>query len=210
MQIQFPQKTPTSLAAAPPTSPFRIVIPGSVDPNRRNYAEVIQTLTLLRTTPIELILLGDSATDAGATIVTAFRSITGDHLTLRHFKGYIPESTYEQELAHAHLIWSPLNIHKSSSRNNPETYGLSTASGLTADLLVNNIPALVPAGFIIPEPFRPAIYPYRSPEEAHDLIRGFLDDPASYATVRETIHQAFTYFSKENFNKAFEELMELI
>jgi hypothetical protein len=205
MQIQFPPKTPTS--------PFRIVIPGSVDPNRRNYNVIIQTLALFQSTPpyppIELILLGDSATDAGATIVTAFRSITGDHLTLRHFKGYIPESTYEQELAHAHLVWSPLNIHKRSSRNNPETYGLSTASGLTADLLVNNIPALVPAGFIIPEPFRPAIYPYRSPEEAYGLIRGFLDDPASYAMVRETIHLAFQHFSIGNFSKAFEELMAL-
>ena len=202
MQIQFPKKTPTS--------PFRIVIPGSVDPNRRNYAEVIQILTLLRTIPIELILLGDGGTGAGVEIVAAFRTITSDQLTLRHFKGYIPESTYEQELNHAHLIWSPLNIHKKSSRNNPESYSLTTASGLTADLLLNNIPALVPAGFIIPEPFQRAIYPYRSPEEAQELIRRFIEDPASYAMVRETIHQAFTYFSKGNFNKAFEELMELI
>jgi glycosyltransferase involved in cell wall biosynthesis len=189
--------------------PIRIVIPGSVDPNRRNYAEVIQTLKLLQSTPIELILLGDAATDAGAMILAAFQPITGDHLSLRHFKGYIPESTYEQELARAHLIWSPLNIHKKSSRNAPETYGLSTASGLTADLLLNNIPALVPAGFVIPEPFRPAIYPYRSPDEAQEIIRRLLDDPAQYAGTRETIHQAFSYFSKGNFSKSFEELMEL-
>jgi hypothetical protein len=201
MQIQFPQKTPTP--------PFRIVIPGSVDPNRRNYAEVIQTLTLLQSTPIELILLGDAATEAGATILAAFQeAITGDHLTLRHFKGYIPESTYEQELARAHLIWSPLNIHKKSSRDNPETYGLSTASGLTADLLLNNIPALVPAGFVVPEPFQPAIYTYRAPEEAKELIRRLLDDPAAYATVREKIHLAFSYFSKENFSNAFTELIQ--
>jgi hypothetical protein len=198
--------------ASPPVAPlpFRIIVPGSVDPNRRNYAEVIQTLTLLRSTPIELILLGDAATEAGAMILASFHeAFTNDKLTLRHFKGYIPESTYEQELARAHLIWSPLNIHKKSSRNAPETYGLSTASGLTADLLLNNIPALVPAGFVIPEPFRPAIYPYRSPEEAQEVIRRLIDDPAAYGTVRENIHQAFTYFSKENFSKAFKELMEL-
>lgn len=189
-----------------PAPPFRIVVPGSVDPNRRNYAEVIQTLALLRTSPIELILLGDSATDAGATIVAAFQSISGDQLTIRHFKGYIPESTYEQELTNAHLIWSPLNIHKKSSRDNPETYGLTTASGLTADLLLNNIPALVTDCFIIPEPFRPAICTYGSPEEAREVIRAFHEDHAGYAATREKIHRAFQYFSPENFAASFKRL----
>jgi len=199
MQIEFPKKTLTP--------PFRIVIPGSVDANRRNYLGVIETLKLLQTKPIELILLGNAATEAGATIVTAFQSITGDHLTLRHFSGYIPESTYERELAQAHLIWSPLNIHKKSSRKSPETYGLTTASGLTADLLLNNIPALVPTEFIVPEPFQQAIYPYRSPEEACNLILRFAQDPAAYATIRDKIHVAFTCFSKENFTAAFAELI---
>jgi hypothetical protein len=205
--VFIPSRFYSGHRVASTTPPFRIVVPGSVDPNRRSYTDVIQTLTLLQSTRIELILLGNAATEAGATIVTAFQSITGDHLTLRHFKHYIPESTYERELAQAHLIWSPLNIHKKGSRNHPETYGLTTASGLTADLLINNIPAFIPAGFAIPEPFRPAIYPYSSPEEARDYILGFLDDPASYAVLRERIHQAFTYFSKENFSKKFQELM---
>jgi hypothetical protein len=204
--VFIPSRFYSGHRAASPVPPFRIVVPGSVDPNRRNYYEVIETLTLLRTTPIELILLGDSATDAGSTIVAAFQSIAGDHLTVRQFKGYIPESTYEQELTNAHLMWSPLNILKSSSRNNPETYGLTTASGLTADLLLNNIPALVPAGFFTPEPFRAAIYTYGSPEEAQKLIKRLLDDPASYAAIREKIHHAFSYFSKGNFSKAFSEL----
>jgi hypothetical protein len=207
--VFIPSRFYSGHRGASPAPPFRIVVPGSLDPNRRNYQEVIQTLILLRTTPIELILLGDSATDTGTTILAAFQSITSDHLTLRHFKGYIPESTYEQELTHAHLLWSPLNIHKKNSRDNPETYGLTTASGLTADILLNNIPALVPAGFTTPEPFEPAIYSYRSPEEAQELIRHFIDDPAAYAAIRENIHVAFSYFSTRNFSNAFEELMEL-
>jgi hypothetical protein len=207
--VFIPSRFYTGHRVTSPALPFRIVVPGSLDPNRRNYAEVIQTLTLLRTTPIELILLGDGGTEAGAQIIAAFQSITGDRLTLRHFKGYIPESTYERVLIHAHLIWSPLNIHKKNSRNNPETYGLTTASGLTADILLNNIPAIVPAGFTIPEPFEPAIYSYRSSEEAREFIRSFIEDPAGYAAIQEKIHLAFSYFSKGNFGGAFERLMEL-
>ncbi len=200
MQIQFPQKTHTP--------PFRIVIPGSLDPNRRNYSDIIKTLSIFPSTrPVEVVLLGDSSTEAAAPILAEFQPLVSDRISLRIFKGYIPESTYERELAHAHLIWSPLNIRKSNSRNHPETYGLTTASGLTADLLVTNIPALVPADFIVPEPFRPAIYPYRSPEEVSALIRQFIEDPAAYTAIREAIHQAFSYFSKENFAGAFRQLV---
>jgi hypothetical protein len=204
--------------------PFTIVIPGSVDPNRRNYAEVVQTLTLFLSrdnqsresfsagaTPlIELVILGDSRTEAGAGIIASLQSLEGERFRLRHFKGYIPETIYEQELAGAHLIWSPLNVHKKSSRNSPETYGLTTASGLTADLLLNNIPALVPDGFIIPDPFRTAILSYRSPETALAIIEGMIRDPAGYHALSEKIHLAFGWISKENFRDAFTELMETI
>ncbi len=199
MQIRFSQNT------APP--PFQIIVPGSLDPNRRNYNDIIQTLpTLVSPTPVELILLGDGSTEAATGIIAQFQPVLSDRIRLRTFNGYIPETTYEETLTHAHLIWSPLNIHKSGSRNHPETYGLTTASGLTADLLLGNIPALVPAGFIVPELFRPAIYLYGSPEEASRLIRRFIEDPAAYAAIRETIHVIFSYFSKENFVAAFRQL----
>jgi hypothetical protein len=195
---------------APPAQPFRIVIPGSLDPNRRNYADVTKTVALLRASPslppIELVLLGDSGTDAAIGIITTFESITSNRLAIRSFKGYVPERTYEQELAGAHLIWSPLNIHKKSSRNSTETYGLTTASGLTSDLLLYNTPALVPADLIIPELFQPATYPYRSPEEACAIIRRLVEDPIAYTALRGTIHHAFSFFTKENFSPAFAEL----
>ena len=89
----------------PPAPPFKIVLPGSLDPNRRNYREVIQTLAFFQSTPshppIELIVLGDASTEAGAMIIAEFQSIRSEQITLRHFKGYIPESTFEQELTTA-------------------------------------------------------------------------------------------------------------
>ncbi|HTR30116.1 MAG TPA: hypothetical protein VMH27_12650 [Puia sp.] len=198
------------LTAGAPASPFRIVIPGSIDPGRRNYAEVLRCLRTVSSSPsvpfIELILLGDGATVVAAPIIAEFRSIDSARISIRTFSGYIPETTYEQELTRSHLIWSPLHLDKHGSRNSRETYGRSTASGLTADILLNNIPALVPAGFIIPEPFRAAISPYRSTEEAWSLILGFIDEPAGYAMTRATIHQAFSYFSRENFTGAFIQL----
>lgn len=202
---------------------FRIVVPGSVDPNRRNYSEVVETFTRLVSgkerrpsgmesplRPVELVILGDSSTGYGAGIVASLRQLESDGFRLRFFEGYIPGVAYEQQLTSAHLIWSPLNLHKRSSRNSSETYGQTTASGLTADLLLNNIPALVPEGFVIPEPFRTPIFSYGSPEEWRNVVGKMINDPAYYGGLRERIHSALSFFTKENFGDAFSQLMGII
>ncbi len=202
---------------------FTIVVPGSVDPNRRNYSEVVEVFTRLVSgkggrpsgmesplRPIELVILGDSSTAYGAGIVDSLRRLESGRFRLRCFEGYIPATVYEQQLTGAHLIWSPLNLHKKSSRNSSETYGQTTASGLTADLLGNNAPALVPEGFIIPGPFRAAIFSYGSPEEWRAIVDMMINDPAYYGRLRENIHSALSFFTKENFGEAFCRLMGTI
>jgi hypothetical protein len=197
-------------ATKPPPDHFKIIIPGSVDPNRRNYTEVVEALTHHPLPhPIELVILGDCQTGHGAEIIASLQNLEFPNFRLRFFKGYVSETVYEQEIRTADVLWSPLRLHKTSSRNSPETYGQTTASGLTADLLLNNAPALVPAGFIIPELFRAAILPYSTMEEALDIIRRMIADEAGYRKLRTDIHLAFAYFSKDNFSAPFQELMEL-
>lgn len=190
--------------------PFRIVLPGSVDPNRRNYDLVFQAMYHLKALPdipqFEIVLAGDSSQRRAAHIVKGFQSFASDRMTIRTFHGYVPQVAYEEEFARAQLIWSPLNVAKIGSRGNAETYGVTTASGLTADLLLGNIPALVPAGFVAPGQFQKAILPYRNAEEAAEIILHLASDAAAYDSLRVDIHRAFNWFSKENFVSAFTEL----
>lgn len=204
--------TPVPTPGAAPGLFFRIVIPGSVDSNRRNYDEVISVFKLILEgtdsgRPIEGVILGDSATAYGTAIVTRLQQLESPWFKLRFFKDYIPESVYEQEIAAADLIWSPLNLQKSGSRNSPETYGQTTASGLTADVLLNNAPVLVPAGFIIPELFRIAILTYRSPDDAVEIIGRLLRDRGYGRELRKRIDHSFGDFSITNFSGAFRKLM---
>lgn len=192
-------------------SGFRIVIPGSVDPGRRDYDSVFEALRLLAASPaapaIGIVLLGDSSQPAAARIISGFRSLAMDRVTFRSYKGYVPQTTYEEEIGHAHLLWNPLRIHKTGSRRTPETYGVTTASGLTSDLLLNNVPALAPAGFVVPEHFGSSVIHYSSSAEAAEIVLRLSGDPAGYAALREKIHKAFGHFSRENFTPAFDILM---
>jgi glycosyltransferase involved in cell wall biosynthesis len=216
---------------ASPLRPFTIVIPGSVDDNRRDYAFVARFFrswlpgkaaanasgdTARGTSgsasgprAIRLVILGDSDSPYGADIVAQLRALESTRFSVLAFSGgYIPESTYEQELATADLLWSPLKLHKLGSRNNPEVYGRTTASGLTADLLLNNIPALVPEGLLLPDVFRAALLPYRSADEAGRLLDRLLDDHEWLEELRIQIAASFLFFSKEHFYTAFSRLTQ--
>ncbi len=201
--------------AAGPRRVFRVVIPGSVDPNRRNYEEVVNFFTgwltqaIVPPRPIELVILGDSSSSFGANIVARLQNLESPFFRLIHYPGYVPELVYERQIETADLLWSPLKVNKKGSRNIPETYGQTTASGLTADLLLNNTPALAPAGFELPGSFQPALLSYSSPAELDAIFRRLLEDTVYYRELRGRIHEAFSFFVKENFNEAFQLLTGL-
>ena len=195
--------------------PFRVVVPGSVDPNRRNYEEVIRFFTdwytqkTVPSRPIELVILGDSNNPFGTRVITALQNLESPFFRLIHYQGYVPELVYERQIETADLLWSPLKVNKKSRRNSRETYGQTTASGLTADLLLNNVPALAPAGFELPESFQAALLPYSSPMELNDIFERLLTDPGYVSGLRQQIHKAFSAIVKENFNDAFQLLTGL-
>lgn len=197
-------------AAAPvvdETRPFTIVIPGSVDANRRDYEPVLEVFRRwpAQLPPVQLVLLGDSGSEFGRSLVAQLQTQT----KVRHYEGYIPEITYEQEIRQADVLWSPLRIHKTGSRHNPEIYGQTTASGLTADILLNNIPALAPEELILPDPFTIALLPYRDAHEAAQRLKRLATDDSYRIRLRQDIHRAFGYFSREHFAAAFDRLTAL-
>lgn len=190
---------------------FTIVIPGSVDPNRRNYgfvADFFEEWLNRDRAParrVRLVMLGDSRSLYGVDIVKRLQALISERFEICAFiDGYIPETRYEEELSRAHLLWSPLQLYKKGSRQNPEVYGETTASGLTADLLLNNTPALTPAAFVLPEVFRAALLPYASAEDLGAILDRLLTDTAWLPQLRREIDAAFSFFRKENFYADFD------
>jgi hypothetical protein len=193
---------------------FRIIIPGSVDPNRRDYAEVASFLAnyLSRTAVargIELVILGDSDTAYGRSVVQELRQLESPRFRLSAFNGYVPATVYEEQFSGADLIWSPLNAVKTSTHRSPETYGLTIASGLTADLQLGCAPVLAPAWLTLPDPFRVALLSYFSREDSAKILDDLLQDPAYSQQLRHEIHAAFDQLNLDNFRAAFQQLMAL-
>ncbi len=189
---------------------FRIVIPGSVDPNRRDYEFVLKFVKdfisrIIEIKPVELIILGSCNTGYGLKFMNQLSALARPGFTIKSYDGYIPQSEYESQLSQAEIIWSPVCIDTLGIRGTREIYGKSTATGLTADLLFNTNPALVPDGFMIPEHYQDALISYSSPDGLANWIIRFMREGTN--DIQKKIFQSFSFFVKENFQAPFEKLM---
>ena len=159
--------------------------------------------------PVTLVLLGDSSGRDGQLLVLQLRSIRSATFRFKHYEGYIDEPEYERQIRAADVLWSPLRVHKTGSRKTTEVYGRTTASGLTADLLLSNAPALAPAELELPASFQTAHLPYHDAGEAAALLRRLAEDGIHRRQLRASIDTAFAWFTPENFIPAFEALTAL-
>ena len=193
-----------------PNKFFKIIIPGSVDPIRRDYDFVLSFLKksifdLTKKKPVELIILGSNKTDYALKFLSELETFSSADCKIKYYQDYVQQAEYENQLAGADIIWSPVRIDTVGIRGTPEIYGESTATGLTADLLLSPMPALLPAGFKIPEHYEDAIYLYESEEKLRDLFLKFMDEKTE--GTRDRISGSLSFFVKENFRSSFERLM---
>ncbi|HVU96449.1 MAG TPA: hypothetical protein VHE34_14570 [Puia sp.] len=202
-----------NVAQRPEGAAFIIVIPGSVDPHRRDYPAVIaffrQFLTQAPLRTIELVLLGNSGSDYGKDIVAQLRQFESGRFRLTVFDGYVPEDEYERRYATADLIWAPLQPQKTSDDRPPEVYGRTIASGLTADLQLGHTPVLAPDWLMLPLPYSAALIPYSSLEKAGEMLRKVLDEPTWRQALSTSIDHAFLALRRENYDADFRRLTRL-
>ncbi len=191
---------------------IKIVVPGSFDPIRRDYHQVVAFFTeFLGRGPyekkIELVMLGNSSNEYGKKIISDLKKEESEIFSIRFYSDYIQPAEFEFQFRDADLIWSPIQIQTKGIRNTPEIYGQSTATGLTGDLLLGTTPALLPLGFSVPAHYENAIILYQSLADLAGWIQHFMrtgDD-----LRQKKIEKDFSFFSRENFRLPFETLFDL-
>jgi hypothetical protein len=191
---------------------FKIVIPGSVDPNRRDYHFALSFLkkslpSLTKERPIEVTILGSNKTEYTVKFLSELEVLASPACRIKYYKEYVAQTEYENELAAADLIWSPVRIRTVGIRGTSEIYGTSTATGLMADLLFCATPALLPEGFKIPEHYEDAIFLYDSEEKLTELLLKFIHEGT--VTNKNKISESLSFFVKNNFRSSFERLMNI-
>jgi hypothetical protein len=191
---------------------LKIVIPGSINPGRRDYSFAVAFARdylqdIAAQTPIELVILGSISSIYGLRLKDELKAFESRHFVVKYYLDYIPQAEYEQQLASADILWSPLNINTKSIRGIPEVYGYSMATGLISDQLLSSCPTLVPAGFEIPAHYESAMIVYESASDLAARIAKLITDDDNDRNGR--IYNELSFFSKDHFKKEFEDLFAI-
>lgn len=90
---------------------FKLVIPGTVSREVRDYEMVVQALNKLKSLDhprIKIVLLGNSENRYAQSIINQLRAIENEHLSFEYFQGFIEQELYDNTLEQADYLLLPL------------------------------------------------------------------------------------------------------
>lgn len=195
-------------------TPFRIVVPGTVEAKRREY-EIIPTVIRLmgerlgKDQKIELAILGNGNTSFGKELEKKIREVMWSGISLITFDREVDYDTYSSYYSSAHLIWSPLRLNMESIRGVPEINGLSNSAGLIVDFVHYAHPTLIPSGIQFDDQLDPSFFRYTGPEEAAVQLSYFIHGPGILQQRQKEIMQVCSAYTVDKFRPAFKKLMNL-
>jgi len=130
---------------------LKIVIPGQVSMDRRDYNLIIDAFSNIKKSKaekIECTLLGDASTKESIKIVGLLQSANID-IKIRAFKGFIDQDEYVKIMLQSHIILNPIKL-ETWYRGMLEHYSLSKTSGAYGDVMRYGLVPFFPKYYKVP------------------------------------------------------------
>ncbi|NII28931.1 glycosyltransferase family 4 protein [Pseudoflavitalea sp. X16] len=167
---------------------IHIVVPGTVDPRRRNYDTVLELLEQSRHLPVRITLLGAFAQPYGNAIRSTCSRYAATHNNLVFYNtATVDQSEFDRVMQEAHLVLMPSVIDTVLVDDIPETYGISICSGNVADVIKHAKPFLAPAGLTLPGNLAGSAVTYNNVGDMVRFLELLRQSPARYG---ELVQQA--------------------
>lgn len=195
-----------AIVPEPTTPPLRIVVPGSIDPKRRDYHKVLELAELLRDEPVEIVLLGGGNSAYTRSIWQQCTSAGLANLVWFE-KSIIAQDRFDDWLNKAHFIWIPSVIETEICAGIREVYGITKSSGNIFDIIKHARPFLYPEGLVIPAELVHSGYQYASLETLSAWIRQVLENHAIYQPFQAAAKSASEAFTVGRLRERFSKVM---
>lgn len=149
-----------------------IVIPGSVDPKRRNYIEIHEAFKILRTKSekkIKVIFLGRSNLYVASKIKRTFMRICSEKLEVVFFDKRIPMVEYENYMYSCDVMLNPIKI-ETNYHIFKEIYGKTKISGAVTDIVRYGRPLILPQAYNVDMDMKNCCITYTNIDNLVDII----------------------------------------
>jgi hypothetical protein len=163
-------------------NPLKIVVPGTLDVRRRNYAIVFELLKKIneKRLAVSIVLLGGS-NECGKQILENSREYGSKNDNLRFYEtAIVDQPEFDRVMNEAHFVFTPALIHTVLQDEIAEVYGKTTSSGNIFDVIKHAKPFIAPAELAIPENIESSCYRYTSPDQIISFFEELLTSPEQY------------------------------
>jgi len=173
------RKTCQQIAAA-----IRLVVPGSIDNKRRDYARVFDLLQLAERQglTIDLVILGGYVGDYGKEILVKAKTYTGKFTRVLSYEtDLIHQEEFDRQLDEAHFIFIPSVVETTICGSIPEVYGITKSSGNIFDVIKHAKPFIIPERLNVGADLHPSCFGYFQLEEIVNFLLQLIRQPEQYA-----------------------------
>ena len=162
---------------------IHIVVPGSIDQRRRDYASVFTLLEAAekKQTRIHITLLGGPMADYGEQILNRAREFNGTFTGIScYHEQVVQQDEFDRKLDSAHFILIPSVVRTFICGNIPETYGITKSSGNIFDIIKHAKPFIAPETLVVSPELRNSGFVYNEINEIVVFLQELLNAPALY------------------------------
>ncbi len=185
-------------APVPLSSPLTLVVPGMVDPQRRNYHQVLALSALAEQEkfPLKIILAGGMNNDYSRDLKNSIDTLQSQYTSIEYCdEPVVPQPKYDSLLARAHFIWVPSRIHFTLEKGLQEIYGVTKSSGNVFDIIRTAKPYLAPTALNMPLGMQPAGYHYQNISALLSYLQQVAQDQDKYEHLTATAQEVAREYS---------------
>ena len=160
------------------SEPISIVIPGSVNPRRKNYNVLLKAFKLALPSlerRLRLVFLGRVVGNDGLSFIRQFRALESEVFEVRSFESTVSAGFFEQEIRAASFLISSVEI-KTHRKIYSEIYGKSKISGIDSDIVSSQRPALVNNDYRLSDDLLKVCDTYDGSDELAQKISHWVND----------------------------------
>ncbi|RYZ62743.1 MAG: hypothetical protein EOO14_01370 [Chitinophagaceae bacterium] len=189
-------------------SPLVIVIPGSVDTKRRDFAQLFEMSKQWHSQnkKLEIILLGGARDTASRSVLEQLKKMSTPALTfITYQEAHISQEEYDRQLERCDFVYAPLQKTFAEESALPEQYGYTKSSGCFFDAVRFGKPLLLPAAIFLPDELAPQTIVHSSPEDLIHFITHLTSEDL-HRIHREAIDKA-KRFALENIARQLDDFL---
>jgi glycosyltransferase involved in cell wall biosynthesis len=181
-------------------NPVKIIIPGSIDKERRDYDVVLDALSIVlkQRQDLEAVLLGDPIAEYGKQIRDKAKKINetyGKEIIKSYNKEY-NDAEFLKQIVSGHFLIAPL-LPEFKLDGITEIYGISKSTGSCFDILAYAIPGVFPSWLSVNTKFNSSILRYTGAEDLSKIILDLIEHPEKIEQLRANAVVNSSYYSVE-------------